>query len=154
ASVRIVQEGRVAAAVLAGVAMALGVLTKAPGVLLFAIPLVAVGLPGFDRRRLGFLALAYAVGAPPAAYALYRFFTTRNAERMVGIATETSAGAVARVLANLGEAGTWLTAYWTWPLVLLALLAVVLGARRRDRAALFLLVLAAGPTVLFAVTLT
>jgi len=154
ASVRLVQEGGLVQGAGAGVAMALGVLTKAPGVLLFAIPLTTLLVLRFDRRRLGPLAVAYAVGAPPAAYALFRFFTTHNAERMVGIATENAAGPFARFFANVAEAATWLSAYWTWPLVLLALLAFGDGVRRRDRRALLLLLLTAGPTLLFAATLS
>jgi 4-amino-4-deoxy-L-arabinose transferase-like glycosyltransferase len=154
ASVRILQDGGLAWAAVAAVAMACGVLTKAPGVLLFAIPVSVVLLPAFELRRIGPLALAYAVGAAPAAYALHGFFTTHNAERMVGIATENPAGPLARFLANVAEASSWLAACWTWPLMLLGIAGVADAVRRRDRRSLWLLLLAAGPTLLFAASLS
>src|SRR6185436_6084093 len=104
------QEGSKPQGLAVGAALVAGVLTKAPGVLLFGIPL-AVGI--FLRpNRPGWRALAgaYVVGIPPAAYALWRFLATRNAERMVDIATENPSGPILRLFGNLGEAAGWLWA--------------------------------------------
>src|SRR5262245_19697376 len=133
ASVRAVQEGRMAQGAIAGIALLAGVLTKAPGALLFGIPvgtalLLGAALPGW--RAVG---LAYLVGAPPSAYALWRFLATRNAERMVDIATENPAGPLARFLGNLFDGSGWLWTYWTGPLVVLGLVGLAASLRSRDR---------------------
>jgi hypothetical protein len=153
-SLRAAQEGSTAQGVGAGAALVAGVLTKAPGVLLFGIPL-AVGI--FLRpNRAGWRALAwaYVAGIPPAAYALWRFLATRNAERMVDIATENPSGPLFRLFGNLGEAAGWLWTYWTAPLVVLAGVGLVAAVRFRDRRGLLVFAVALGPVVAFAVLLS
>ena len=66
-SIRVAESGRRRFAVLAGLSFALAVLVKAIGVLALPIPLLAVLVLGPVRARLGALALAYAVGLPPAS---------------------------------------------------------------------------------------
>jgi 4-amino-4-deoxy-L-arabinose transferase-like glycosyltransferase len=154
ASVRAAQEGSVTQGVLAGLALLAGVLTKAPGVVLFGIPLgtallLGASLPGW--RAVG---AAYLVAAPPAAYALWLFLATRNAERMVDIATENPAGPLSRLLANLGDASGWLWTYWTGPLVVLGLLGLVAAVRARDRRGFLVFALAALPVLGFAALLS
>ncbi|HEY7515134.1 MAG TPA: glycosyltransferase family 39 protein, partial [Vicinamibacteria bacterium] len=154
ASVRAVQEGRLTQGALAGLALVAAVLTKAPGVLLFGVPLGAALLLGSTRRGWRAIGAAYLVGAPPAAYALWRFFATRNAERMVDIATENPAGPLGRLLSNLAEASGWLWTYWTAPLVVLGLLGLAASVRSRDRRGLLLFALAVLPVVAFAALLS
>ncbi len=154
ASVRAVQEESRVQGALAGLALVAGVLTKAPGVLLFGIPLATAVLLGAKRRAWGAVLVAYLVGAPPAAYALGRFFATRNAERMLDIATLNPAGPLGRLLANLGVASAWLWTYWTGPLVLLGLAGLVAAARLRDRRGLLVFLLAASPVLAFAALLS
>ncbi len=154
ASVRAAQEGSFGQGVLAGLALIAGVLTKAPGVLLFAIPLATGVLLDAKRRSWSALIVAYLLGTPPAAYALWRFLSTPNAERMVDIATANPAGPLARFLANLVDASTWLWTYWTWPLVLLGLAGLLAAVRFRDRRGLLVGALALGPVLAFAVLLT
>ena len=154
ASVRAAQEGSVTQGVLAGLALLAGVLTKAPGVVLFGIPLgtallLGAALPGW--RAVG---TAYLVGAPPAAYALWRFLATRSAERMVDIATENPSGPWGRLVSNLGEASGWLWTYWTGPLVVVSVLGLVAAVRARDRRGLLVFALAALPVVAFAALLS
>ncbi len=154
ASVRAATEGSTRQGIAAGVALLACVLTKAPGVLLFGIP-VAAGL--FLRAgRAGWrgLAWAYLVGVPPAAYALWRFLATRNAERMVDIATENPAGPLDRFLGNLAEASGWLWTYWTGPVVILGAVGLVVALRSRDGRGLLLFALVLGPVAAFAALLS
>ena len=153
-SVRLVHEPRAVFGVLAGIAMALGVYTKAPGVLLFAVPAAAVVMLGRWRGAWRPLLAAYAVGAPPAAYALWRFFTTRNTATMAEIATKAEGGLAARFAANMAEASGWLWTFWTPTLVVLGLAGIVLAIRERRREALLLAGLAAFPVVAFGLALS
>jgi 4-amino-4-deoxy-L-arabinose transferase-like glycosyltransferase len=154
ASVRAVQEESRVQGAFAGLALVAGVLTKAPGVLLFGIPVATAVLLGAKWPAWRAVLVAYLVGTPPAAYALGRFFSTRNAERMVDIATLNPAGPLGRLLANLGEASGWLWTYWTWPLVILGLAGLVAAVRLRDRRGLLVFLLALGPLLAFAALLS
>jgi Dolichyl-phosphate-mannose-protein mannosyltransferase len=154
ASVRAAQEGSVTQGVLAGLALVAGVLTKAPGVMLFGIPLATALLLGGGRKTWRAVGVAYLVGAPPAAYALWRFFGTRNVERMVDIATENPAGPLGRLAANLVDAAGWLWTYWTGPLVVLGALGLVAAVRFRDRRGWLVFALAVLPVLAFAVLLS
>jgi len=153
-SLRIAAEPRLRFGILAGVVMALGVYTKAPGVLLFAVPLATAVLMGLRRGALRPLVAAYAVGAPPAAYALWRFVTTKNATDMVGIATRNEQPFLVRSAANLAEAAGWLWAFWTPTLVVLGLVGLAIALVRRRREGLLLAAFAAFPVVAFGLTLS
>jgi 4-amino-4-deoxy-L-arabinose transferase-like glycosyltransferase len=153
-SLRIAAEPRLRFGILAGVVMALGVYTKAPGVLLFAVPLATAVVLGQGRRAWRALLTAYAVGAPPAAYALWRFVTTRNTADMVGIATRNEQPFLARSAANLAEAAGWLWAFWTPTLVILGLAGLAIALVRGRREGLLLAALAAFPLVAFGLTLS
>ena len=83
ASVRAVQEGRAAQGVLAGVALVAGVLTKAPGALLFGIPLGTALLLGANRGGWRAVGAGYLLATPPVGYALWRFLAAPNVERWV-----------------------------------------------------------------------
>lgn len=153
-SLRIVAEPRLRFGILAGVVMALGVYTKAPGVLLFAVPIATAVFLGPRRRGWRVLLAAYAVAMPPAAYALWRFATTRNTADMVGIATRSEQPPLARSAANLAEAAGWLWAFWTPTLVVLGLAGLAIAIARRRHEGLLLAVLAAFPAVAFGLTLS
>ena len=153
-SVRLVREVRVGFGVLAGLVMALGVYTKFPGVLLFAVPLAtAVVLGGRGAPWRPVLA-AYPVAAAAAAYPLWRFFATGNTATMAEIATKTEGGLVGRFAANLAEASGWLWAFWTPALVVLGLAGTALAVVERRREALLLAALAAYPAVAFGLVLS
>ena len=153
-SLRIAAEPRLRFGILAGVVMALGVYTKAPGVLLFAVPLATALVLGQARPAWRALLTAYAVGAPPAAYALWRFVTTRNTTDMVGIATRSEQPLLARSAANLAEAAGWLWAFWTPTLVALGLAGLAIALVRGRREGLLLAAFAAFPVVAFGLTLS
>jgi 4-amino-4-deoxy-L-arabinose transferase-like glycosyltransferase len=154
ASVRAANEGSTAQGIAAGVALIACVLTKAPGVLLFGIPVAAGLFLRASRPGWRALAWAYLVGAPPAAYALWRFLATRNAERMVDIATENPAGPLFRFLANLAEASGWLWTYWTGPVVILGAVGLLAALRFRDGRGLLAFALVVGPVAAFAALLS
>ncbi len=154
ASVRAAQEGSFGQGVLAGLALIAGVLTKAPGVLLFAIPLATGVLLGAGRRAWSTLLVAYLVATPPAAYALWRYFTNPNTARMTSMATENTGAFLARFVANVGDASVWLWTYWTWPLVLLGGVGLLAAARLRDHRGILLFLLALLPALAFAALLT
>jgi 4-amino-4-deoxy-L-arabinose transferase-like glycosyltransferase len=144
---------RLADGALTGAAMALAVLAKAPGLLLFAIPALVAVAGGFRREAWAPLAAAYAVGAPPTAYALWRFFTTANTALMADIATQTQADRLAHLGGNLALAGSWLWTLWTPPLVVVGLAGAAFGARRRPREVALLLALSLLPALAFGATL-
>ena len=154
ATVRAAKEESTGQGVAGGLALVAGVLTKAPGVLLFGIPLAAGVFLRPSRAGWRALAWTYVVGTLPAAYALWRFLATRNAERMVDIATESPGGPWLRFLANLGEASGWLWTYWTGPVVVLGAVGLVAALRSRDGRGLLVFLLAAFPTVAFAALLS
>ena len=153
-SLRIVADARLRFGCLAGVVMALGVYTKAPGVLLFAVPVATAVFIGLPRRAWRALLAAYAVGVPPAAYALWRFATTRNTADMLGIATRHEEPLLARSAANLAEAAGWLWAFWTPTLVALGLAGIAIALVRGRREGLLLAALAFFPVLAFGLTLS
>jgi len=151
--VRMAESGRRAFAVLAGLSLAAGVLVKALGLLALPIPALAVLVLGPLRARLGVLALAYAVGLPPAAWAYRSFAATDNAQHMAELFTGGGLGLAAR-LGALAESASWL---WTWctpPLVVLAAVGAALALVRRERGPLLLALLAVYPVVAFSSVLT
>jgi 4-amino-4-deoxy-L-arabinose transferase-like glycosyltransferase len=153
-SLRIVADARLRVGVLAGVVMALGVYTKAPGVLLFAVPVATAVFLGLPRPSWRAFFAAYAVGVPPAAYALWRFATTRNTADMLGIATRHEDSLLARSATNLAEAAGWLWAFWTPTLVVLGLTGLAIALARRRREGLLLAALAFFPVLAFGLTLS
>jgi hypothetical protein len=152
-SLRLAQTGRLRDAVLSGLALALAVFVKAIGVLVLPVPLLTVLVLGPLRERSKALALTYAVGLPPAAWALHRFVATENAQHMAQLFTA-GGGTLAARLANLAEGAAWLWTWWTPPLAGLGLAGAVLALWRRDRKGLLLALLAAYPLVAFSVVLT
>ena len=135
-----------------GLALALGVLAKTTGLLLLAVPLLALVLVGVDRRRaLRPLAVAYALAAALFAYPVWLFF--RRTEELVGAVgvRENEASFTGNASANLRLAAQWLWTYWTPPLALLAVagLAFALAHRTRWPFAVLLALVAVGPTLAF-----
>jgi len=153
-SVRLVREDRVAFGVLAGLVMALGVYTKFPGVLLFAVPLATAVVLAGRRAPWRAVLAAYPVAAAAAAYPLYGFFAARNTATMAEIATRTDGGLLGRFAANLAEAAGWLWALWTPALVVLGLAGLALAVVERRREALLLAALGAYPAVAFGLVLS
>jgi 4-amino-4-deoxy-L-arabinose transferase-like glycosyltransferase len=150
-SVRLAEEPRWSTGAALGAAIALGVLSKATGLLLFTVPLLALLLVARTRRpALGPLALAFAVASTVVAYPLWLFF--RKTDELVGAigVRESETSFSGNAAANLGLAAEWLWAYWTPGLAVLALagLAVAIAAGKGRRGA-FLALLAVGPTVAF-----
>jgi hypothetical protein len=137
ASVRLAQTGRAHLGVLAGLALAATVLTKALGVMLFFVPAAAwVALAGPRRRGIGALALAYAVAAGLVAWPLRIFFGVSVAVRQaVGDSVGEPLEGLAR---NLSAAQEWVLGWWTLPLLLLALLGTAAAIVRRQPSGLFL----------------
>lgn len=135
-----------------GGAMAAGILSKTTGLVLLAFPVLAVGLLGRARRQaLRPLVAAYAASAVVVAYPLWLFF--RKTDELAGAMgmRENETSFAGNAAANLRLAAEWLWAYWTPGLVVLAALGLGLAAvhRERRRAACFLALLAAFPTVAF-----
>jgi 4-amino-4-deoxy-L-arabinose transferase-like glycosyltransferase len=155
-SLRIVIEAeeRLRFGILTGVVMALGVYAKAPGVLLFAVPMATAMFLGFRRGAWRALLAAYAVGVPPAAYALWRFATTRNSADMFGIATRNEQPFLVRSASNLGVAAGWLWELWTPTLAVLGLAGLAIALLRGRRPGLLLAALAAFPAVAFGMTVS
>jgi Dolichyl-phosphate-mannose-protein mannosyltransferase len=133
-----------------GLAMAAGVLAKVPGLIGFAFPVAAAGLLGPRsrelRRRLG---VAYAVAVMITAFPVIHFFTSTG---QIGMKAELEGGAAARLslaAENAGLALSWLSAYWTLPILLLGAAAALDGLRRRDRPTILLTLAAALPVTVF-----
>ncbi len=106
-----------------GLALGLGVLAKTTGLLLFAVPVLALVLVAPVRRRaLVPVAVSYAVAALLTAYPLWLFF--RKTEELAGAlgVRQNEASFTGNAAANLRLAFEWLWTYWTPPLALLALL--------------------------------
>jgi len=152
-SIRLAESGRRVFAVLAGLSFALAVFVKALGVLALPIPLLTVLLLGPVRARLGVLALAYACGLPPAAWAFRSFVATENAQHMAELFTGGGAFAT-RLASSLAEGGGWLWMWCTPPLVVLALAGAALAVAHRDRKTLLLTLLAVYPLVAFSSVLS
>jgi hypothetical protein len=135
-----------------GLAIGLGVASKTTGLVLFAVPALAVVLAGRERRRTaGPLAVAYAVGAAIAAYPLWLFFRkTDELSGALGVRDNESSFA-GNAGANLRLALDWLWTYWTPTLAVLGMAGLVFALSRPDRrrAALLLAIMALGPTLAF-----
>jgi hypothetical protein len=155
--VRLLDSGRPLEAVACGLVLGSAVFVKAIGVLVLPIPLLAVtvlgGLGGL-RERGRALALTYAVGIPPTAWALHRFVATENAQHMAQLFTAGGGALAGRLAAALAEGAGWLWTWWTPPLALLGLAGAALALLSRDRKGLLLALLAAYPLVAFSAVLT
>jgi 4-amino-4-deoxy-L-arabinose transferase-like glycosyltransferase len=151
-SIALVMEPGIGTGIGLGIALALGVLSKTTGLLLLAVPLLAVLLVGRDRRRVaGPLALAYAVTAVLSAYPLWLFFhKTDELSGALGV-RDNETSFTGNAAANLRLAAEWLMAYWTPGLVLLALVGLAAAVARSEqwRPAALLAILALGPTLAF-----
>ncbi len=153
-AVRMAATGRPLDATLAGLSLALAVFVKATGVLAAPIPFLAVLVLGPLRERWKALAIAYAVGLPPGAWALHRFVATENAQHMAQLFTGGSGALAARIGGDLAEGASWLWTWWTAPLALLGLVGAGVALARRDRRRLLLALLAVYPLVAFCAVLT
>jgi len=153
-SIRMAESGCRGFAILAGVTMALSVFVKALGVLALPIPALTLLVLGPVRARLGPLALTYAVGLPPAAWAFSQFVTTENAQHMAELFTAGEAGFAAGLVRNIAEGAGWLWIWWTPPLAILGLVGAAFAVRQRDRYALLLALFAAYPLLAFSAGLS
>jgi 4-amino-4-deoxy-L-arabinose transferase-like glycosyltransferase len=151
-SIALAEQPRLRTGAFLGLALALGVLSKTSGVVLFAMPVAAWALMGRDRKRgLVPLGAAYVLAGALVAYPLWLFF--RKTDELAGAIGwrdgEASLGGNAGV--NLGLAASWLWAYWTPPLILLALIGLAAALTRppHARGALLLALFATGPAVVF-----
>jgi len=150
-SVSVAEDPRLRSGAALGVAVALGVLSKTSGLILFAFPLLAWALLGRRRGALVPLAAAYALAAALVAYPLWLFF--RKTDELAGAIglREGDLSFAGNASTNLALAASWLWTYWTPPLIVLALAGLTSALVRRERAlgALLLALLAAGPAVVF-----
>jgi 4-amino-4-deoxy-L-arabinose transferase-like glycosyltransferase len=151
-SLALAEAPRLRTAVGLGFAIGLGVVSKTTGLVLFAVPALAVALLSRPARRaLGPLAAAYAIAAAVAAYPLWLFFRkTDELSGAMGVRDNESSFA-GNAGANLRLALEWLWAYWTPGLALLALAGLAFALARRDRgpAAALLALVAFAPTIAF-----
>jgi 4-amino-4-deoxy-L-arabinose transferase-like glycosyltransferase len=151
-SMKLAAAPRLRTALALGVAVALGVLSKTTGLLLFVVPLLALVTVGRDRGpALVPLAAAYGVSAALVAYPMSLFFRrTSELSGAMGM-RENEESLTANAAANLRLASEWLWAYWTPGLVLLAVAGLVFALARgeRRRPAALLAVLAVAPTLAF-----
>jgi dolichyl-phosphate-mannose-protein mannosyltransferase len=151
----VAEEPRARSGVLLGIAIALGILAKTTGLVLFVVPLLAWLAVAPDRRRAApALAAAYAVAGALVAYPLWLFF--RKTDELSGaLGTRENEDSLAgNAAANLRLAAEWLWAYWTPGLALLALAGLVLVLLGKTRpggrgAALLLGIVTVGPTLAF-----
>ena len=132
-----------------GLALAGCVLSKVPGLMLFALPVAAALLlpprrPGLWRA----LAVAYAVAALLAAYPAWYFLAhSSQVRKAAGVEEEVE---VAHLLIdNAGDAVRWLWSYWTWPVVIAGLLGLGLGIVRRRGPELLLAAASLVPVAVF-----
>ena len=151
-SVAVVEEPRLRTGAALGLALALGVLSKTSGLVLFAVPFLAWVLLARDRRRaLMPLAEAYTVAAALVGYPLWLFF--RRTDELAGALglRDRDASFPGNASTNLGLAASWLWTYWTPPLIVLALIGLTMALVQRDRAraALLMALLAFGPAIAF-----
>jgi hypothetical protein len=137
------EEGKTRDGLRLGLVLALAVLSKALGVLLFFATLAAVLLAAPRRRRPpGALLLAYAVAAALTAYPLVRFFRVTSTVR---VAVQGEVSYLARLAENVPVGAAWLWTYWTAPLVLLALAGLAAAVVRRSGAVAFVATMVAVP---------
>ena len=151
-SLRLALEPRARTGAALGAALALGVLSKTTGLVLFGVPVLVLVFLGRERRRaLGPLFLAFALAGTVVAYPLWLFF--RKTDELVGAigVRENDLSFTGNAAANFGLAVEWLWTYWTPGLVILAALGLALGLASppRRRAAVLLALLTVGPTALF-----
>jgi len=132
-----------------GLALAGCVMSKVPGLMLFALPAAAVLLlpprrPGLWRA----LAVAYAVAAVLAAYPAWYFLAhSSQVRKAAGVEEEVEVAHL--LLDNAGDAVRWLWSYWTWPLVIAGLLGLALGVLRRRGPELLLAAASLVPVAVF-----
>lgn len=128
----VAETPRARSGVALGIVIALGVLAKTTGLVLFAIPALAWLLVAPDRRRaVPPLVAAYSVAASLVAYPLWLFF--RKTDELAGaLGTRENEDSLAgNAAANLRLAAEWLWAYWTPCLALLALAGLILAVVRK-----------------------
>jgi 4-amino-4-deoxy-L-arabinose transferase-like glycosyltransferase len=167
-SIRLGDDPRPRRALLLGLALVLTVFTKATALLVVGTPLAALVLLGpLERRRLTAFALAVGTALVVLALPVHRFLAiTATVPLAVG---HRQVDLPTRLSDNLPLALSWLAGidiargrnlllpglgYLSLPVALLALAGLVLGLRRRDRAAPFLACLVAVPVLAFAAVST
>jgi len=120
ATIEMVRQPHMRAALLLGICLSLAVLTKATGPLLFSLPAVALACTHGQRRQvLRYALVAWVIGA--AAELL--LFTVSDSGAMVGILSQhhQSASYIRLVVSSLSTIGVTLWVYCTPPVFLLAL---------------------------------
>ncbi len=143
-SLRLAERWRARDALASAAALALGVLSKALGMLLLFAPAAAVLLVAPRRlRRPWPLLLAYAAAAAITGYPLVRYFEVTATVRVA--VAKSDLGLLDRFAANLPVGASWLLTYWTPALVALGVAAVGLAIVTRARAPLFVAVFMALP---------
>jgi hypothetical protein len=149
ASIAVARDPRPATALWLGLALAGCVWSKVPGLMLAPLPVAAVLLlpprkPGVWRA----LAIAYAVAALLAAYPAW-YFLAKSGQISKAAGVEEEVEVVELLAANAKDAVEWLWAYWTWPVLLAGLGALILGVARRRGPELLLAAASLTPVVAF-----
>jgi hypothetical protein len=149
ASIAVARDPRPAKALWLGLALAGCVWSKVPGLLLVPLPVAAVLLlpprrPGVWRA----LAIAYAVAALLVAYPAW-YFLSKSGQISKAAGVEEKVEVALLLAANAADAALWLWAYWTWPVLLAGLGALVLGVARRRGPELLLAAASLTPVIAF-----
>jgi hypothetical protein len=153
ASCDLARLGRARDGVLAGLALALGVLSKANGALLLFIPAAAwLAFARPLRRSWWALATAYSVAFLLVAWPLWVFVQRTDALRVAF--TRGDASSLDRLGRNAALAGEWLWTWGTGPLCVLTVAGIAVALARRHAASLFLAVVAAVPAAVLLPTAT
>jgi 4-amino-4-deoxy-L-arabinose transferase-like glycosyltransferase len=149
----IARHGRARDGALAGLALALGVLSKASGVLLLFVPAAAwLALARPLRRASRALATAYAVALVLLVLPLWVFLQRTDAVRVAFAGS--GASLLDRTTRNLALLGEWLWVWGTAPLCALALAGVAVALVRRHVPSLFLVAVALTPVAALVPTAT
>src|SRR5262249_27591935 len=143
-SLDLAEKWRMRDAVATGLALALGIFSKALGALLFFAPAAAILIVAPRRlRRPAPLLLAYAVAAGLTAYPLLRYVQVTATLRAA--VAKPDAPLLARLAATVPLCASWLWTYWTPGLLALALCGLVAMVAVRSRPVLFVAVLMVVP---------
>jgi 4-amino-4-deoxy-L-arabinose transferase-like glycosyltransferase len=153
ASCDLARHGRARDGALAGLALALAVLSKANGALLLFVPAAAwLAFARPLRHAWRALAVAYAVAILLVAVPLWVFLERTGAMRVAF--SGPAAPPLDRTVRNLAQVGEWLWVWGTAPLCVLALAGIAAALALRHAPSLFLAAVALVPVAVLVPTAT
>ena len=157
-SVRLWQYPATRWAIVLGAALGLAALTKVYAVLYYMTPILCWLFLGRNISRAKIIGLMTIVGLILALALLPVFIIGRQLYddniNGVTVLTSTPAEFFEFLGHNLSLTIEWLSAYLTWPFVVLLIFALILIATKRDKPGLMLTLLAIGPLLFFAAIFT